>query len=265
MSFDVSLYDDTMAAVSSTSVEVVENTDKRVLVDLKTNGPTSSGSHGVSLALPALPTPINIWVDDPTGYYAPAGLGRFHGGLSQHIDAVIYPLPAIVAAAATVGVGGGSPIAAGGGGKKGRPSHPSDPMVSVRYRDPKMKPIRLFRIGPDGMIIPENDADQWSDAEIMGLRTLASTIALAQMLTDVDPAFDERVSRWQHWLRVAEQFGFDAKDASGSGRGSSGRGGSGSSGVDRIRDAAAEMPLRGYIIDPGELRIDRGEGQREQT
>jgi hypothetical protein len=107
MSCDVYIYDDTMNPESSGSIEILETDRWGVKIDLQTSKAQGPNEYGAKLKLPAPAKPINVWVDDNSGHYAPVSLGLLNGMLPTRLDVTLYPVPSTKGGHGTGGGGGG--------------------------------------------------------------------------------------------------------------------------------------------------------------
>jgi hypothetical protein len=211
MSCDVYLYDDQLVPAPSALIQIVENTYRGVRIDIQANGPLPGGLYGASMKQPAPVEPVGIWVDDRSGAFAPTGLEFLNPNASTRLDITLFPLPAPVGAGGSGGAGGGggggAPGGGGGGsGPAGGPhgAGPSD-LDDLTVRAPGHWRVS-FRGQRD--VAPMNDPAvvgermHWTESERAGVARLVATVAMALSLREPDPDIEERLRRWQRWLRL---------------------------------------------------------------
>jgi hypothetical protein len=176
MSCDVYVYDNSLAPVKSTYIEIIEKDHWGVNIDRKTSAKLGPSEYGAKLKAPNPAEPINVFVDDTKGKYAPAALGDLNGRLSARLDVTLYPLPVPV----TGGGGGG-----GGGGRKtqsrtgsGGGHRPSAPRAIAAYIQAKV------------------DQQVWSEEEAQGVRSLVEVVSQAINLPRWERDEQPRLDRW---------------------------------------------------------------------
>ena len=193
---EVFIYDDALAPIGSTLIQIVENDSRGVMVDVQTNTAQPSGLHGAIMKQPSPMGPVGFWVDDTAGTYAPTGFEFLNPGPSLRLDVTLFPLPAPVASGGGGGGGGGgnqgpSPddaddltLRQGGGWRFGAADRASD--------DPR--PDYVNDVGAVGRLA------YWTNEEMRGVSILIATIAMARTLLAPDEEFLSRMRRWESWL-----------------------------------------------------------------
>jgi hypothetical protein len=168
---DVHLYNRLLVPETTTMIQVVESDASGMKIDLGTNGHLGGAVYGVSLAAPAVPMSVSLFVHDPRPYYAPATLCYLHGGATTDIHVALYPLPPA-----------GSSISRIGGGAGG--------------------PQTLLTL-PEayGLVEREVAAHRWQEDEAEGARRLIAAVATALGLTNRGPEIQEFLTAWQEKLQ----------------------------------------------------------------
>jgi hypothetical protein len=170
MSLNVYVYDDSMIPLGSGLIEIIETDHWGMTIDIQPSTSMGSGLYGASLQSPAPPEPINIFVDDTSGQYAPAALGHLNGKLPAKLDVALYPLPS------------------GPGGTTGHPYQPFSEQESHT-------PTEIAEY-----IREQVDAGTWTDAEGVGVGNLVDTVMRALNSGKWAIEGESRLARWRAQL-----------------------------------------------------------------
>lgn len=184
--FDVLIYDDRGQPISSPRIEMLELNRWGVKIDIKTNGQLGPSEYGASLNSPAPPEPVNVWVDDTAGDYAPANLGPLNTESPFRLPVALYPLPRMDVGGADGRLILGSPEAGPGPvGHKGA--------AGRRFGFPAFGDTN----GTIATKIADNHSTgKWSEREAFGVKHLVSLVTRATEYQTNDPDFRQRLNRW---------------------------------------------------------------------
>src|ERR1044072_784751 len=180
----VYVYDDTLAAVSSNYIEILERDSFGKKLDYRHGTTLGPLEFGAKINLPNPPEPIVIWVDDTSGYFAPTSLGYLNGKETARLHVTLYALP--------VPPGGG-----GGGGATGGTS-----WKVYKYNEPEYEigvPQPLDRIA--SFITQQVESNEWSDSQGLAVRSLVETVTRALNTPQLDSELREQLERWQTQLK----------------------------------------------------------------
>lgn len=181
----VYVYDDTLAAVTSTHIEILERDSFGKKLDFQHGTTLGPSEFGAKITLPNPPEPIIVWVDDTSGYFAPTSLGHLNGKETARLDVTLYALP--------VPPGGG-----GGGGIKAGASW----QVHTRNgesEDDQMAAQPPYLIARH--INQQVEAGEWSYSEALGVRSLVETATRALNIPQLDSELRDKLERWRTQLR----------------------------------------------------------------
>jgi hypothetical protein len=153
-------------------------------------GHLGKGEYGESLTLPTPLVPVEVFLDEPTGLFAPTTLKHFNTKVGTiRLDVSLFPLKPGVSS----GGGGGGFFSGGGGGGLitgiggSGPGGPPPGGISKYIRSKAL-------IG------------EWTVEQSVGVASLAEQVLRAKSLRNLDDKLKPRLQRWCKWLR---DFGID--------------------------------------------------------
>jgi hypothetical protein len=188
---DVHLYDRFLSPEMTTVLQVVESDASGMKIDMGSNGHLGGGVYGISLAAPAVPMSVSLFVHDPRPYYAPATLCYLHGGATTQLHVALYPLP------------------------------PAGSIIT-RRRGGGGAPQSLLTL-PEAYVLIDQQvtAHHWKDDEAEGVRRLIAAVVSVLGLTMRGPEIEKFLTAWQEKL---QELGIAIANASRGGEGAPGGG-----------------------------------------
>jgi hypothetical protein len=185
-SCNVYVYDDALAALSSTTTEIAETDGFGTNLDVKTARTLGSGEFGEAITLPVPAIPISVWIDDTSSIYAPASLTQLNGGLTARLDIIVYTLPV-------------PSVGSGGGGQAATWQIACPTFPDIRYSDFDQVRIVEPMETTDPIAARINSRvnnNDWTSSEGMAVRSLVDTVRRAQNCPNLSSSMKKRLTRW---------------------------------------------------------------------
>lgn len=198
MNCQVFIYDDTMTAVNSQKIEVIESDHFGKKIDIKmAQRPPSSAELKADIKLPSPPEPVVFWVDDTSGLYGATSLGHLNSDKTSRLDVILYSMPAPS--------GGG-----GGGGISGGAAWHIQPAIDPYQHDYLIaypNEIKSVQGETQSPMMIANYIDQqvalrkWTDSEALAVRSLVDSAARALNMPKLDSELRHKLERWCEQLK----------------------------------------------------------------
>ena len=200
MNCQVFIYDDTMAAVNSQTIEVIESDHFGKKIDIKVaQRPLSLAELKADITLPSPPEPVVFWVDDTSGLYGATSLGHLNSDKTSRLDVILYSMPA------PSGGGGGGGISGGAAWHVQPASDPypyqqdyiiahSDEIESVQGETQSPMMIADY-------IHQQVALRKWSDSEALAVRSLVDSAERALNMPKLDSELRDKLERWCEQLK----------------------------------------------------------------